>query len=304
MTNRLLVEIARLKLANPTMLAAGILGMSRLTLKRVAEAGAGAVVTKSLGLKPRSGYTNPTVAQVEGGLVNAMGLPNPGIEHFAQEMQHIKGIKVPMIVSIYAYSPQEFTMTAKKALKTGAEGLELNVSCPHAERTGAEIGQDPKLVEEVVREVKRSVEKPVFVKLTPNVANIAELAKAAEKAGADAITAINTVKAMVIDIETAKPILGNKMGGLSGSAIKPIAVRCVYEIYDVVKIPIIGCGGIDTWKDAVEFMQAGASAVQIGTAIATKGLSVFKQVTYGIEAFLKKKKFGSVKEIVGLSHRN
>jgi dihydroorotate dehydrogenase (NAD+) catalytic subunit len=299
----LAVEIAGLKLANPTMLAAGILGMTGLTLKRVAEAGAGAVVTKSLGLKPRSGYTNPTVVQVEGGLVNAMGLPNPGIEHFAQEMQQIKGIKVPIIVSIYAFSPQEFATTAEKAVKTGADALELNVSCPHAKKTGAEIGQDPKLVEEVVREVKGSVKKPVFVKLTPNVADIAELAKAAERAGADAVTAVNTVKAMVINIETAKPILGNKIGGLSGPAIKPLAVRCVYEIYEAVKIPVIGCGGIATWQDAVEFMLAGASAVQIGTAVATKGLNVFKQVTEGIEAFLEKKKFGSVKELVGLSHR-
>lgn len=299
----LTVEIAGLKLANPTMLAAGILGVTGLTLKRVAEAEAGAVVTKSLGLKPRSGYTNPTVVQVEGGLVNAMGLPNPGIEHFAKEMQQIEGIKVPIIVSIYAFSPQKFATTAKKAVKTGADALELNVSCPHAEKTGAEIGQDPKLVEEVVRKVKESVEKPVFVKLTPNVADIAELAKAAENAGADAVTAVNTVKAMVIDIETGKPILGNKVGGLSGPAIKPLAVRCVYEIYEAVKIPVVGCGGIATWQDAVEFMFAGASAVQIGTAVATKGLNVFKQVTEGIEAFLEEKKISSVKELVGLSHR-
>ncbi len=304
MTSRLGVEIAQLKLANPTMLAAGILGMSESTLKCVANAGAGAVITKSLGLKPRSGYSNPTVVQVEDGLVNAMGLPNPGIEYFAQEIRQTKRMKVPMIVSIYAFSPQEFAATAEKAIELGADGLELNVSCPHASGTGADIGQDPELIEEVVREIKKTVEKPVFVKLTPNVANIAELAKAAEKGRADAVTAINTVKAMVIDVETAKPILGNKVGGLSGSAIKPIAVRCVYEIYDAVKIPIIGCGGIDTWQDAVEFMQAGASAVQIGTAIATKGLGVFKQVTDGIEVFLKKKRLGSVKELVGLSHQN
>jgi len=304
MTGLLDVEIAGLKLANPTMLAAGILGMSGLTLKRVADVGAGAIVTKSLGLKPRSGYTNPTVAHVEGGLVNAMGLPNPGIEYFTQKMQETRGIEVPLIFSIYAFSPQEFAVTAKKAVGTHLDGLELNVSCPHAQRTGSEIGQDPKLVEEIVKATKRSVDKPIFVKLTPNVANIAELAKAAEKAGADAITAINTVKAMAIEIETAKPILGNKMGGLSGPAIKPIAVRCVYEIYDAVKIPVIGCGGITTWRDAVEFMQAGASAIQIGTAIATKGLSVFRQVIYGVEAFLRKKRFGSVKEIVGLSHRD
>ena len=303
MRGRLAVDVAGLKLANPTMLAAGILGISGLTLKRVAEAGAGAVVTKSLGLKPRSGYANPTVAQSEAGLVNAMGLPNPGVEHFAQEMQEAKSIRVPVIVSVYAFTPQEFAMTAEKAVEAGADGLELNVSCPHAEKTGSEIGQDPRLVEEVVRATKKSVKKPVFVKLTPNVANVPEIAKAAENAGADAVTAINTVKAMVIDVESATPILGNKVGGLSGPAIKPIAVRCVYEIYDAVKIPIFGCGGVDSWQDAVEFMQAGASAVQIGTAVATKGLSVFKQVAEGVEAFLERKKLGSVREIVGLSHR-
>jgi dihydroorotate dehydrogenase (NAD+) catalytic subunit len=303
MRGRLAVDVAGLKLANPTMLAAGILGISGLTLKRVAEAGAGAVVTKSLGLKPRSGYANPTVAQSEAGLVNAMGLPNPGVEHFAQEMQEAKSIRVPVIVSVYAFTPQEFAITAEKAVEAGADGLELNVSCPHAEKTGSEIGQDPRLVEEVVRATKKSVKKPVFVKLTPNVANVPEIAKAAENAGADAVTAINTVKAMVIDVESATPILGNKVGGLSGPAIKPIAVRCVYEIYDAVKIPIVGCGGVDSWQDAVEFMQAGASAVQIGTAVATKGLSVFKQVAEGVEAFLERKKFGSVREIVGLSHR-
>lgn len=303
MTGRLAVNIAGLKLANPTMLAAGILGMSSSTLKRVAEQGAGAVVTKSLSLKPNSGYLNPTLAQVEGGFINAMGLPNPGIDHFAREIQAIKGANVPVVVSIYAKSPHEFAVTAKKALEAGADALELNVSCPHVAKAGAEIGQDPKLVQEVVEATKKTVEKPVFVKLTPNVAKISELAEAAEKGGADAVTAINTVKAMVINIETAKPILSHGVGGLSGSAIKPIAVRCVYEVYKAVNIPVIGCGGIDAWQDAVEFLQAGASAIQIGTAVATKGLKVFKQVSKGVENYLENKKFANVNEIVGLAHR-
>ena len=300
----LTVNLAGLKLKNPTMLAAGILGMSGFTLKRVAQAGAGAVVTKSLGLQPRRGYSNPTVAQVDCGLINAMGLPNPGVEHFAQEMREASGIGVPVIVSVFAYTPQEFAAVAEQVVKIGAGGVELNVSCPHAEKTGAEIGQDLRLVEEVVKAVKRKVEKPVFVKLTPNVASIAEVARAAEKGGADGVTTINTVKAMVIDVETAKPILGNKVGGLSGPAIKPIAVRCVYDVYETVKVPVIGCGGINSWRDAVEFIHAGASAIQIGTAIAFRGLEVFKHVTEGIDAFLRKKRIGSVKEIVGSSHRN
>ncbi len=286
------------------MLAAGILGMSSSTMRLVAESGAGAIVTKSLGLKSRRGYSNPTVVQVEGGLLNAMGLPNPGIKYFTQEIRNMHDIGIPLIVSIYAFTPNEFAAVAKEAAKAGADALELNVSCPHAEKTGAEIGQNPRLVEEATAEVKSRVEKPVFVKLTPNVANIAEVAKAAERAGADAVTAINTIKAMAINVETARPILGNMVGGLSGAAIRPIALRCVYEIYKAVKIPIVGCGGVNTWKDAVEFLEAGASAVQIGTAIAINGLNVFRKITEGISIFLERKRLGSVKEIVGSSHRS
>jgi len=189
-------------------------------------------------------------------------------------------------------------------MNAGADAVELNVSCPHVKETGSEIGQNPKILTEVVEKVKAVVDKPVFVKLSPNVTSIAETAEAAVKAGADAITAINTVKAMAIDTETAMPILSNKIGGLSGPAIKPIAIRCVYEIYEHVKVPIIGCGGITNWRDAVEFLLAGATAVQIGTAVALKGPNVFKIVAQGIDAYLKKKGFRSVNEIVGLSHRS
>lgn len=302
MQGKLAIKLAELRLTNPTILAAGILGMTSLSLKRVAEAGAGAVVTKSVGLKPRIGYANPTVAQVDCGILNAIGLPNPGIEYFKKEIQEAKTIGCPIIVSVYGFSAEEFVKVAKKAVEAGADALELNVSCPHVEKTGCEIGQDPNLLEEIVKAVKKEGNKPVFVKLTPNVASIAESAKAAEKGGADAITAINTVRAMAINVETAQPILGNKFGGLSGSAIKPIALRCVYEIYREVKVPIIGCGGISDWQDAVEFMLAGATAVQIGTAIAFKGLGVFQSVNEGIEDYLKTKGYRSVKEIVGLSH--
>jgi dihydroorotate dehydrogenase (NAD+) catalytic subunit len=285
------------------MLAAGILGMTNLSLKRVAEAGAAAVVTKSVGLKPRKGYPNPTVVQVDCGILNAMGLPNPGIEYFAKEIQEAKTIGCPIIVSVYGFSVEEFVEVAKKAAEADADALELNVSCPHVEKTGSEIGQDPKLLKTIVKAVKRNVPKPVFVKLTPNVTNIVECAKAAEEGGADAIVAINTVRGMAINAETAKPILGNKFGGLSGQAIKPVALRCVYEIYREAKVPVIGCGGISHWRDAVEFMLAGATAVQIGTAIAFEGLNVFQSINKGIEAYLKTKKYGSVKEIVGLSQR-
>ncbi|KPV61689.1 MAG: dihydroorotate dehydrogenase 1B [Candidatus Bathyarchaeota archaeon BA2] len=304
MSGRLVTEIAGLKLANPTMLAAGILGLTGSSLRSVVEAGAGAVVTKSVGLKPREGYPNPTVVQVECGLLNAIGLPNPGIHHFGEEIREAKEAGVPIIVSVYGFSSGDFAEVAKVAAGAGADALELNVSCPHVEEMGAEIGSDLDLVAEVVREVKKKVGKPVFVKLTPNVANIAEIARAAVEAGADAIVAINTVRAMAIEIETARPLLANRIGGLSGPAIKPIAVRCVYEVYREVDVPVIGCGGITTWRDAAEFMLAGASAVQIGTAIAFKGLGVFKSVARGIDAYVKKKGFGNVKEIVGLAHKS
>ncbi|MEM2118390.1 MAG: dihydroorotate dehydrogenase [Candidatus Bathyarchaeia archaeon] len=302
--NRLTINLAGLKLANPTMLASGILGYSAETLESIVAGGAGAVVTKSVGLKPRVGYANPTAVQVDCGLINAMGLPNPGIDEFVKEIRQAKKVlNVPLIVSVYGFSEEEYAVVSKKAADAGADALELNVSCPHVKETGSEIGQRSEILSKVIKKVKATVDKPVFVKLSPNVASIADIAEAAAKAGADALTAINTIKAMAIDPETTMPILGNKLGGLSGSAIKPIAVRCVYDIYERVKVPIIGCGGIASWRDAVEFFLAGASAVQIGTAIAIEGLSVFRRVTRGLDAYLRCKGFRNVGEIVGLSHR-
>jgi dihydroorotate dehydrogenase (NAD+) catalytic subunit len=298
------VDLAGLKLANPTLLASGILGLSAETLSNIVEGGAAAIVTKSVGPKPRKGYANPTVIQASCGLINAMGLPNPGIEHFTTEIREAKALNVPLIASVYGFSAEGYADVSEKAVEAGADAVELNVSCPHVKETGSEIGQNPEILAKVVRQVKKRVEKPVFVKLSPNVTDIVEIAEAAAEAGADALTAINTVKAMAIDTETAIPILNNRVGGLSGPAIKPIAVRCVYEIYGSVKVPIIGCGGITSWRDAVEFLLAGASAVQIGTAVALKGPNVFRAVARGITAYLKNKGFESVNEIVGLSHRS
>ena len=303
-STRLEVEVAGLKLRNPTMLAAGILGLTSNTLREVAKAGAGAVVTKSIGLKPREGYKNPTIVQVDCGLINAMGLPNPGINRFKDEIEDAKDLEIPFIVSVYGFSPDEYAKAASVAAEAGADAVELNLSCPHVEGTGSEIGQNPTMVTEVVKRVKRDISKPILAKLTPNISNIVDVAVAAAEAGADALTAINTLRSMAIDIETARPILANKIGGLSGVAIKPIAVRCVYEIYEAVKVPIIGCGGISTWQDAVEIMLAGASAVQIGTAIAYKDLDIFRLVAEGIATYLRRKRYGCVEEIVGLSHRS
>ncbi len=302
--DRLCVNLAGLRLANPTVLASGILGLSAESLSTVVTGGAGAIVTKSVGLRPRRGYANPTIVQTGCGLINAVGLPNPGIGEFAREICEAKSLGIPVIVGVYGFSAEEYAAVAKKAVDSGADAVELNVSCPHVKETGSEIGQNPRILVEVVRKVKAVVEKPVFVKLSPNVTDIKEIAEAAANAGADAVTAINTVKAMIIDTETTTPVLSNKVGGLSGRAIKPIAVRCVYEIYEEVKLPIVGCGGIMDWRDAVEFLLAGASAVQIGTAVAIKGPNVFKTVASGINRYLKRKGFRSVNEIVGLSHHS
>ncbi|MFW6111158.1 MAG: dihydroorotate dehydrogenase, partial [Thermoproteota archaeon] len=258
----------------------------------------------SIGDKPRKGYVNPTIVQAECGFINAMGLPNPGIREFVKEIQELKGWGVPVIVSIYGFSSEEYAAVAKKAVEAGADGVELNVSCPHVEDTGSEIGQNPEVLAEVVKKVDEVVEKPVLVKLSPNVTDIVEMAETAASSGADALTAINTVRGMAIDPETAKPILSHRFGGVSGPSIKPIAVRCIYEIYERVSLPLVGCGGITNWRDAVEFLLAGATAVQIGSAIAQRGLQVFKSVTQGIEAYLKRKGFDTVEEIIGLSHRS
>jgi dihydroorotate dehydrogenase (NAD+) catalytic subunit len=302
-SNPLSISFAGLELANPTILASGILGYSTESLNRVAKGGAGAVVTKSVGIAPRTGYSNPTVVQAESGLINAMGLPNPGIDVYSQEIKFSKTIlRVPVIVSVFGYSAEEYAGVAKKAADAGANAVELNVSCPHVKQTGAEIGQSPKLLSEIVLQVKAAINVPLIVKLSPNVADIAILARAAVEAGADALTAVNTLKAMAIDSETMRPILSNVKGGLSGAAVKPVALRCVYDIHEELPdVPVIGCGGVTNWRDAVEFFLVGASAVQIGTAVA-EDTAVFQTVTKGVELYMRKKHFGSVKDIVGLAH--
>lgn len=304
--NSLSTNIAGLWLENPTILASGVLGYSAESLNRVAKGGAGAVVTKSIGIEPRVGYPNPTVVQAEAGIINAMGLPNPGIDVYAQEIKFCKTLlRVPVIVSVFGYSADEYVTVAKKAVDAGADAVELNVSCPHVQFTGAEIGQNPKHLSEVVEKVKSAIGKPILVKLSPNVTDITVSARAAVEAGADALTAVNTLKALAIDSETMRPILSNLKGGLSGPAVKPVALRCVYDIREALPdVPIIGCGGITDWKDAVEFLLAGASAVQVGTAIGLENTDVFQSITKGVEVYLRKKNYRSVKEIVNLAHRS
>jgi dihydroorotate dehydrogenase (NAD+) catalytic subunit len=295
------VSLSKLKLRNPTMLASGIMGISGKLLLRVANEGAGAVVTKSIGPEPRSGYENPCLAEVfKNSYLNAMGLPNPGVKSFAKELKIAKGGGIPVIASVFGGTPSEFAYVASEMEKAGADAVELNVSCPHAEV--ATIGQSCELVSETVKEVKKAVRIPVLVKLNPNVTDIVEIAKGAEKAGADGITAINTVRAMAIDINACKPVLSNRIGGLSGEALRPIAVRCVYEIYQNVKIPIVAAGGVFHWSHAVEHILAGATAVQIGTGI-VNGLQIFQEISTGIKKYLEEKGYQDIREIVGIAHQ-
>jgi dihydroorotate dehydrogenase (NAD+) catalytic subunit len=234
------VELAELKLSNPTILASGIMGETAGSFLNVARAGAGAIVTKSIGSEPRNGYANPTLIELEEGYINAMGLPNPGIEAFAKEMSEARSCPVPIIGSIFASSAKEFAFLASKMQSYGAAAIELNLSCPHAKGYGMELGVDPEVVAAVVGAVKSNCSIPVLAKLTPNTHRLLEVAKAVEAAGGDGIVAINTVKAMAISVEMRRPILSNKGGGLSGPAIKPIGLRCVYDLHSTVKIPIIG----------------------------------------------------------------
>lgn len=303
MSSRISTEIAGLQLRNPFILAAGILGISGHTLRRVAEAGAGAVVTKSCGLEPRAGFPNPTVVETACGLLNAMGLPNPGVKALKEEVKEAKKAGIPVIASVYGFSEEDYACAAGQAEEAGADAVELNVSCPHVKEVGAQIGQDSDLVGSVTASVKRRVGFPVVVKLTPNVTDIVKIAKKAADAGADAITAINTVKAIAIDIDVQQPILAAGTGGLSGPAIKSIALRCVYEIHKAVEIPIIGCGGVTNWKDAVEFFLAGASAVQVGTAIMYRDLGVFSELQEGVKEYLEVKHYENIAQLVGLASR-
>jgi dihydroorotate dehydrogenase (NAD+) catalytic subunit len=256
------VNVGGVDLSNHLLLAAGVLGTTGSSLRRILEQGAGGVVTKSIGPVTCYGHPGPCIAEVEGGVINAMGLPNPS-RAFADEMAPLSG--KPVIVSIFGGDPGEFREVAGWFGGIAA-GFELNLSCPHAAGYGAALGSDPRIVEECTRAVA-DLSFPTWVKLTPNVTDIAACGRAAERGGATAIVAINTVKAMRISPELKRPVLGHGYGGLSGKAIFPIAVRCVYELYEACTIPVIGCGGISTGRDVIEMMMAGASAVEIGTAV-------------------------------------
>ena len=291
------VTICGVQLRNPTVLASGILGLSEDLLIRVGEAGAGAVTTKSCGLAPRAGYPNPVVADWGAGLINAVGLSNPGVDATLEEVRTAKRVLKPkgiaVIASIFAESVWDFGVVAQKISPAAPDLIEVNISCPNVEH---EFGQffcaTPYVAAQVTRRVKQSTDIPIIVKLSPNEANIAEIARAVVDAGADAVSAINTLgPGMVIDIESRAPIISNRIGGISGPAIHPIAVRCVNDIARAVDVPIIGIGGNAAARDAIEMIIAGAHAVGIGSAIYSRGLDVFAETTRGIEAYMRQHGF-------------
>jgi dihydroorotate dehydrogenase (NAD+) catalytic subunit len=293
------VQIAGIKLPNPTILASGILGVSAEIMIRASHAGAGAVVCKSFNRSGREGYRNPSFIEVPSGFLNALGIPNPGMDEMREEIESVTKAGVPVIASVFGFDADEFAEAAEMGENGGAIAIELNVSCPHVKEVGVEIGQRPQIVAEVTRAVKSRVKVPVFVKLSPNVTDITEVAAAAQNGGADAITAVNTALGMAIDIDSGHPILGGTFGGLSGPALHPIAVRAIYQIKQATEIPIIGVGGVQDWKSALEMMMAGASAVQIGSAITTKGLQIFRDITTGLSRFLEQKGVSSIRDVVG-----
>jgi len=295
------VNLSGLKLKSPIILASGILGVSYSSMKRVIDAGAGAVTTKSIGPKPRKGYKNPSIIEISPGtFMNSVGLGNPGINEFTSEIKKIKKYNTPLIVSVFGDTNELYLEVALKAENAGADAIEINISCPHADVSS--IGIDKDLTYEIVKFLKAKLKVPLFVKLNPNVTDIIEIGLAAQQGGANGVVAINTFSALKIDVNTKRPILSHGTGGLSGKAIHPIAVKKVFDLYKVLKIPIIGCGGIDSWQDVVEFFLAGASAVQIGTAL-YKGIELINQINEAIIQYLKSNNYSSINEIKGLAHQ-
>ena len=294
--------VAGLKFQNPTILASGVLGETGKTLERVIACGVGAITTKSIGLDPRSGHPNPTIVELEHGLLNAMGLPNPGIDDYKSELQLLKDCDVPVLGSIFGKDAVEFSTLAKHMAESGVSAVELNLSCPHASGYGAELGSDPEMVKSITAEVKNTVSIPVLVKLTPNTSDIVALGKAAVAGGCDALVAINTVKGLALAPELGRPILSNNFGGYSGPGIKPIGLRCVFELASAkLGVPIIGVGGVTTGTDVAEYLMAGAAAVQIGTAVYYYGINVFSKITNELEEFMVNQNYSSINEMIGLA---
>lgn len=292
------------KFENPLVLASGIRGVTASNMVKCIKDGAGAVTAKSASLEPREGHANPTMAGCEHYFINAVGFSNPGIDNVVESIAEYKQrTKAPMIGSIFGANEKEFAAVAKKMDKSDCDIIEVDISCPNViKEFGDPISFNPKASAAVTKAVKKNTSKPVSVKLSPQAWNIVEIAKACEKAGADAITAVNTMPAMMISAKARRPVLTNKIGGISGPALKPIALRCVYQLYEEVKIPIIGTGGVNTGEDAVEMMLAGASLVGVGTAFYYNGSKAMQKILTEMKKFMKQEKIKDLKSIIGKAH--
>ncbi len=301
-------RIAGVRLPTPLVLASGIWGTSPSLMERAARSGAGAVTAKTCTPAQRRGHRNPTAVDWGAGLINAMGLPNPGVEEEAdllrEASRRLRPLGVPLIASISADTADDFARAARLLSETGAELIELNVSCPNLEAGHGEMfAASAEAAAEVIQKVKAVVDLPCIVKLSPNVSDIAGIARAVVDAGADALTAINTMPGMIIDAESGRPVLANGSGGISGPALKPIALRCVYEIAAAVDVPIIGTGGVLTGADAVEMLAAGATAVGVGSAVFYRGERAFPLIRDELVEWMTNHGVSSLHLMVGRAHR-
>ncbi len=300
------VKYCSVNFNNPFILPSGII-TEIPEHRRAIEAGVGGVTLKSLTFEKREGNPLPRVWKYDCGMINSVGLRNAGIEGGSREIgEFLKSNKnTPIIVSLFATKIKEFLYLVEKIVPLNPQFIELNLSCPNVDdEFGKPLGMEKGAAGKIVKKVKKISEKiPVLAKLSPNVNNIADIAKNCEASGADGIVAINTVgPGMIIDIEKRKPVLGAKKGGVSGPAILPVTIRCVYEIYEAVKIPIIGMGGVSKWQDVVEVVMAGATLVGVGTATYLKGMKIFDELKLGLSSFMAKKNIKSLAELVGAAH--
>lgn len=297
-------KIGKLKLPNPVLIASGTFGHAKEFEKFIDLSKLGGIVTKTITVKPRLGNPPVRIVETPSGMLNAIGLQNPGVEKFIEEkLPYLRKLKIPILVSIMGYRVEELVTLVHRLEKAGGfDGYEVNLSCPnvsYGSSSGAVMfAHDPSMIEAAISAVRKETKKVVIAKLGPDVSDIGKMAQAAERAGADAVSLINTFIAMAIDIETRKPVLANKTGGLSGPCIKPIAVRMVWEAAKKVKIPVIGIGGIMNAEDAIEFLIAGASAIQVGTANFINPCASI-EILDGLKEFMRRKKIKNIEDIIG-----
>ena len=293
------INIAGINFNNPVIMASGTYGFGHEYSEYIDLNALGGISVKGLTLKERTGNPPPRIAETPAGILNSVGLQNPGVEAFKKhDLPFLKQYKTRIIANISGNTIEEYCEMAEILGSSDIDAIELNVSCPNVKAGGLAFGTDPKLIEEITSSVKKYCKQPLIVKLSPNVGDIKIMAKAAEAAGADSVSLINTLLGMAVDIHKRKPILANNFGGLSGPAVKPVAVRMVYEAAHAVKIPVIGMGGISSGDDAIEFLLAGASAVMVGTANFVNPM-VPIEIIDGIKEYMKKYGYNSLQDIIG-----